>query len=232
MQPADFLTIASQCLTACCSEPPQAESALMQERSRRHEALKARRERRKTIGLPAEADDQAESVLYGGPLWSVPVPIPAGILPRVFEYAQNHELELFGITGKLTALKAEPSGWIATVEGSGHGREGSVTGRLTYASDWEKNVATGQWMQCSYGKWRITAVFPLIEAKPYGCDVKFGAEFQRPGWFSRWLSGSLTHVEVHSTYARPILSSRSKTFLAPDLRWVERKAPVAVEVKG
>jgi hypothetical protein len=231
MTPADLLYLASSCMSACCSEPPDAESALMQERGRRSEAVKARRERRRHNGMPDETDDDAERILYGGPLWSVTLPVMKGLLPRLFEYAQNHELELFGIRGRLAALKAEPTGWIATVEGTGHGREGSVTGNLTYASNWEKDVATGQWMPCSYGKWRLTRVLPEIQAKPYGCDVKFGAEFVRPGWFSRLLSGSLEHIEVHANYARPIVNSRAKTFLLPDIRFVEQRPAVVVEGK-
>lgn len=232
MGPADLVYLASSCLSACCSEPPEAEPALMQERGRRSEAMKARRERRRHNGMPDETDDDAERILYGGPLWHVTLPVLKGILPRLFEYAQNHELELFGIRGRLTALKAEPTGWLTTIEGSGHGREGSVTGKLSYASDWEKDVATGAWMECSYGKWQITNVFPEVIAKPYGCDVKFGAKFVRPGWFSHLLSASLSHVEVHATYARPVLSSRAKTFLAPDIRFVEQRSSFVVEGKS
>jgi hypothetical protein len=234
MTPADLVTVASSCLTAFCAEPPQEERALMKERERRDSELMKRRARRQRHGMPEESDDEAEQIAFGGPLWDLTVPIPAGILPRVFEYAQTHEVEVFGIRGKLAALKAEPEGWLVTVEASGYGRDGSLTGRLTYGSDREKAIATGAWTQCQFGKWHLTDPFPRLMGHPQGCDVRFGAEFVRPGMFERQIKTGLDRIEVRGNRARPFVSGtfrRLKTFLLPDVVLKEHPAGLLVESK-
>jgi hypothetical protein len=234
MTPSDFLTVASTCLTAFCSEPPQAEAAMMQERERRDHELMKRRHRRQQHGMPEETDDEAEAIAFGGPLWELTVAIPGGILPRVFEYAQTREVELFGVRGTLTALKAEADGWLVTVEASGYGRDGSLTGRLTYGSDREKAIATGAWMQCQWGKWRLTDPFPRLTAHPQGCDVRCGAEFIRPGLFERQIKTGLDRVEVRGNRARLLVTGtfrRLKNLILPDVVMKEHSAALLVEAK-
>ena len=233
--PAQFFRLASDCVRLCLEEPPIAEAALLKERGRRDQELSNRRERRRRHKmLPEETDEEAEQVLFGGPLWSVTLPVPAGLLARLFEYAQTHELTYQGVTGRLVGLSGTDAGWCVSVEGSGRGRTGAITGTLSYGSDVERDAATGKWVECPYGQFQVTRLLPEITSKPYGCDVSIGATFQRPGIFERLCRSTLERFEINATRARPVVSGafgRAKTLILPDIRLVEQKPALEVDTK-
>lgn len=233
--PTSFFRLASDCVRLCLEEPPMAEAALLKERGKRDQELSKRRERRRRHKmLPDESDEEAEQVLFGGPLWHVTLPIPSGMLARVFEYSQTHELTFMGVTGRLVGLSGTHAGWVVSVEGHGAGRTGAITGTLSYGSDVEREAATGQWVKCPYGQFQVTRLLPKVDSKPYGCDVSIGATFQRPGLFERLSRSTLERFEINATRARPIVAGsfgRAKTFLLPDIYFAERKPAVEVDSK-
>jgi hypothetical protein len=235
-------TLLTDCLTACCSEPPMGERALMRERASRDRDMAKRRELRRAKRLPEENEYAVELEAYGGPLWDYPVRIPEGILPRVFDYAMTKQVTWQGVSGSLTDVRGTQEGVAFRVTASADGILGrhvtaTTVGLIPYKPDdksgknIERDFCTGQWVDCPYGRVRVSRLMPDLQAMPYGADLRIGASFERPGWFRRVFSASLEKLEIHGTRARPVVDSRVKTFLLPDIRFVETPAALQVESK-
>jgi len=230
----DFLTLTAAVLTAAGSEPLEDERALLRKRQERFAAMESRRATRRRLRLDDESDDHAETILYGGPLWNVRQTVPAGVVQRVIDYAVRQEVTIGGVRGSLKGIKGTPDGLVVTVEAN-FGERGPITntttiGYSTTDGGLERNLALGNWVKVPYGEVRLTRLVPELRPTAYGAEVRIGAEFRRPGWFQRLFSGRLDHIELHPHKARPVVDSKVKTLVLPDIVLVEK--PVAVEVEA
>lgn len=194
---SDVLSLLTSCLTA--SQQP--------ERSRRGRL----------------ADDAV-----GGPLWSIKVSVSPSLIERIIDYAIHQELTIGGVTGRLESVTATDDGITVKVSGDAWDRASKGEATVGYAKgeqgDMERTLCTGKWLQLKYGRVRVTRLLPTVVPKPYGADIRIGAEFQRPGFFSWLVNSHLSHFELHRTKVVPVLTSKFKTFVAPDIQFVWKGA--------
>lgn len=229
----DVLSLAANILTAAGAEPLGDERELVRKRNERFAALESRREHRKRLRLPDETDDQAEAQAFGGPLWNVRTPVPAGIVQRVIDYAASQEVCIGGVCGSLQSVKGTVGGLVVTIRASAWDRGVTSTTTIDYSTTdggLERNLALGNWVKVPYGEVRLTSLLPTLKPTSYGAEIRIGAEFRRPGWFQRLFSARLDRIELHPTKARPVTDSKVKTLVLPDIVFIEK--PAAMQVEG
>lgn len=223
------LSLAIACLTASCSQRPSGEPALIRERQKRDKELSARRLRRKAAKLREESQFEAEVAAFGGPLWGVTVPVPAGVLDHLFRYAAEQKVYVGGSWGKLLDVKGLPEGLLVTAEAELFGRMTRLSGAIEYSktNDAEKTLCTGSWYDAGYGELKLNTLFPRVVQASYGAFVGIGASARREAGFigrifaGKYYDAEILGLEVTREGAEIVTTSRAKNFLLPHIRFAE-----------
>lgn len=252
---SDLLHLTAALLKGSCSDPPMGSGPLLREHAKRERVLSERRQLRRANRLRDETEVEAEVQAFGGPLWSVSVPVNTAIIARVIQFAKDGERFVWGDDWvSLTGVTATEKSATATVQGSAKKHSVTSTFDIAYAADTngvltaegidERTLCMGDWLKCPYGEVRITParnaagvrdLRPGVKEKDYGCDVTIRAAARRRigkflGIFGDgYIDADIQGFRITPTYGELVTSSRAKSFVLPKFNW-QVKTGIEVEV--